>query len=460
MKRRDLLRSIASVAGAAAVPAFARASATPCPPPRLSATGGSAVTNVCSSLVAPAWFTGMANNTWIGIAAGAGSGLAAAQSGNQLSDVAPNPLPLGNEGQQAIINDWTGACANQALAEYYLPAQGGHSGYYGNEVYCLNLNAAVPGWQRIWGPTPNSQILTSELGYNPPAFGHADGNPRTLHGWFNVFCDNGGNLWVTMIDANPSGAWGTNTYSIARSNLGAGWVYNGRLFPSVPGGSPGSSFGWQEGPGAFDPVSNQIWKSADFATSDGTVTIKCASTFGAGAQSQSSGPQVPGSTVYNTYLPGSGLTGGWSVVLSDKSPRCWVAGNLNSSNLAVMDLVNNPGVWNSVATSGSGQWNDGDGAVYLPGSNAIYVYGVGNGATIKKLSINGNNPLTASYTWSQVSPASGNSVTPTAFQPSQFNGVYSKLQIIENMGNGQAALVVACGISGPTYVYKMPAGGA
>ena len=35
----------------------------------------------------------------------------------------------------------------------------------------------------------------------------------------------------------------------------------------------------------------------------------------------------------------------------------------------------------------------------------------------------------------------------------------SKFNIIQDMGNGQAALVVCMDTGGPTYVYKLPANG-
>ncbi len=47
-----------------------------------------------------------------------------------------------------MLNDWTGGCSDQIRGEYLLPAQGGHNGYYGNEIYAIALRADKNG--RIW----------------------------------------------------------------------------------------------------------------------------------------------------------------------------------------------------------------------------------------------------------------------------------------------------------------------
>jgi hypothetical protein len=452
MKRREFLIG-AGLAGVVA-PRLGR-SALPCPPPTVSVSGGSSATTACGPSQAPAWFTAMADKTWTQVAQGT-AGSAAYQKGSSLTDVAPNPLPPGNEGQQAIIDDWTGACASQTLGEYYLPAQGGHDGYYGNEVYALALRTETPGWQRIWGPTPNAQIQQTGLGYNPVAFGNADGSPRTSHGWFNIFCDKNGRLWLTMVDANPGGEWGTNCYSIDRNNVAAGWMYHGRLYPTIPGGSPGSTFGWQAGAGAFDPSTNRIWKRADMYVGQGVVSIDCAKAVAAGAQSTSTGPQTPGCTFYDNNDV-VGVSPAPSVITTGTAAPCWI--QLTAGQIQVMDLTNPTNLFSAKSASGSGaSFSDGDGAVWHPASNALLVGNISMGANIAKLHLTGNDPRTASYAWSTVTPAAGNAVTPTAQFGGQYNGHFSKWQIINDMGNGQSAIVVCAGLNS-VYVYKLPLAG-
>lgn len=413
---------------------------------------------------APAWFVNMKNQTWAAIAGGSGYG-ASYQNGSRIYDVAHalgiDMSYVGNEGPPAIIDDWTGGCANQTAREVYLPAQGGHSGYFNTDIWALNLGADVPAWQRIWAVSPAS-VEGSELGYNPPSFGNADGSPRTMHGWFHVFCDNKGRLWLTGIDANPSGSWGTNCYSIDRNDLSAGWMYHGRLYPSIPGGSPGSSFGWQAGAGAFDPnagTRGQIWKRADFYVAKGVVSLDCATAVAAGQQSASTGPQTPG-TAYYDNRDVTGAAPAPSVITPD---RHWIQLlGAGTPSIEVMDLANPDNLFTKINPSGSATVPEGSGAVWHAASNAVLVYSVpgASGApspTIHKLALNGSNPVTASYAWSAVANDASNSVTPSSDRGSQMQGIYSKLQIINDMGNGQSALVVMCGYAGPTFVYKLPA---
>jgi hypothetical protein len=89
------------------------------------------------------------------------------------SNVAPNPLPPGATGVAAVTDAWCGAALRKS-GSYLILHGGGHSDYAGNEIYALGLEADAPAWQRVWGPTPNSQITENSLVY-------ADGNPAAIH---------------------------------------------------------------------------------------------------------------------------------------------------------------------------------------------------------------------------------------------------------------------------------------
>jgi hypothetical protein len=436
-------------------PAATWAQAKPCTLPSLGVQGGTSATTPCPSGTAPTWFANQTERTWVQIAGGSGM-TQAWQVGHRIADVAPSPLPPGADGINAIHNNWTGGCANQSLGEYYLPAQGGHNGYYGNEVYALALRSETPTWQRIWGPTPNSQILTNDPGYNPPATSHADGNPRPVHGWYNPQCSGDGRIWLIGAPAygNPGGQWGTSVYSIDRNNLSAGWMYHGRLWPTIPGGAPGSSFGFQSGPCAYDRAGNIMYAAGDFAVSNGVAQFNAATAVAAGAQSQSTGPAVPGSSQINTG-DFTGLENAWSVILHNFPARYWVVGCTGSSQLWILDPTNVAAGFKKVSTSGTGSWNSGCNALYIAAYNAIYVGGVETGATVRKLVVPAN-PLTGTWTWTTLTNNSG-SATPAGGY--QYNGTFSKLQVIEDMGNGQAALVLMSDVASGTYVYKLPVGG-
>jgi hypothetical protein len=93
--------------------------------------------------------------------------------------------------------------------------------------------------------------------------------------------------------------------------------------------------------------------------------------------------------------------------------------------------------------------------VYHQASRAILVWDTSCGASVRKLSIPAN-PLSNGYTWSTINPASGNSVVPPGPLDSDFRGAFSKFNMIENMGNGQSALVFVGRTTGQTYVFKLP----
>lgn len=450
MKRREFLTLASTAAGLS--PKFS--SALPCPPGLITTNGGSVLTKTQCPSSAPAWFEAIPANSWVEIAGGANFG-ASYQNGSNIRSVSPKPEDYPNgqgaEGVPATMNDWTGACTYQLGAEYLIPAQGGHNGYYCNEVYSLALRQVVPSWRRIWGPTPNSQIIRSEYGYNPPYSGYEDGSPRTSHGWYSLICTNAGRIITTFQDANPSGTWDTGCYSLDINNLNAGWTFHGRLWETIPGGRPGSTFTYQSGPGAYDPVSNTFYRAPEGAVSNGAVGVDVATMLAAGGQSKITGPQVPGSTIYDLYISGGPLADGWSVILDDMSPRCWVVGSPRDACLYIMDLTNPTKGFIKKLTTGSPTGFAGAlGAAYHKSSKSILVGGKEIGNNIRRLSISGNNPLSATYAWSNL-PLSG--ATPTA--SSQFNGTFSKFQMIEDMGNGQSAVIMATSVDGPTYIAKL-----
>jgi hypothetical protein len=407
---------------------------------------------------APEWFLHAPERAWLEVAAGAlRDDLSQAQRGARILDVAPDPAPPGNEGILGVTADWTGGCALQARGEYLLPAQGGHSGYYGNEIYALALRNATPAWQRIWGPTPNAQISTSEFPSNAPYTAYADGSPRTLHGWYHVQASQTDErVWLLMIDACPSGLATTETYSIARGDLGAGWTYHGRLWTDV-GGS--SDFFYQTGPSAYDALTNTLWQAAEQSNiAPFMVKVDVRACVAAGKQPPT-GPQVPGSSGYLGYQAAD-LGSAWSAIASDLKPRCWILGSPARSHLYVLDLED-PG-HGFVSKNASGtpppDWGRSMGAVYHRPSQALLVGGIPAGgradSRVWKLSVP-SDPLQGSYSWSTIVSAGG--VTPQA--PSQYQGAWSKWQMIEDMGNGQSAIVYVTDVRGPAYVYKLPMAG-
>ncbi len=130
----------------------------------------------------PAWRSAMAANTWT-------------QIGNTLSsidpedDIAINPnYPSsaqwhGTLGVAGMIEAYSGACYDSANDVLWLPLQGGHGDYGGNEPYKISLNSASPAWEMLRNP---SGAIGNEITLNDgqDATGlYADGRLRSIHSY-------------------------------------------------------------------------------------------------------------------------------------------------------------------------------------------------------------------------------------------------------------------------------------
>jgi hypothetical protein len=124
------------------------------------------------------------------------------------------------------------------------------------------------------------------------------------------------------------------------------------------------------------------------------------------------------------------------------------------------------------STSPSGAWGDAAVGKYPRYGNVMYHNGAlyfgapyRMGGVIKKLVVpttgtgSAKRPdVNGSWVWTTLT----NNGTPPAAQPwaglnkTTTVGTYSKLNIVKDMGNGQAALVLSDNLELPTYVYKLP----
>lgn len=131
---------------------------------------------VVTSPSVPAWFTSLSHKQWT------------TPLSNWLGDDAVEPLPSpgGTTGQVGIINEWTGMGADQTNKMIFMLANGGHNSYYGNEVYSCDLSAASPAWIRRRDPS-------TPTGYPNTITHFADGRPCSMH--------------TTELTASAEGRW-------------------------------------------------------------------------------------------------------------------------------------------------------------------------------------------------------------------------------------------------------------
>lgn len=118
--------------------------------------------NIVTTPDLPTWLKSAAVNQWVNLPSISTSG------------VLPNPPA---PGLVKYVTDAWGGGALRKNGSYYILHGGGHRDYGGNEIYAISLEADNPQWQRVWGPTPNSQIVEGQLFYN-------DGNPASSHTYY------------------------------------------------------------------------------------------------------------------------------------------------------------------------------------------------------------------------------------------------------------------------------------
>src|SRR5260370_13001768 len=87
------------------------------------------------------------------------------------SHCANDPAVGGNSGCRAVINAWNGGVADEKRGRLMLWG-GGHSDYFGNEVYALDLNTLT--LSRLTEPSPVANVMSCPEAYS-------DGRPSARH---------------------------------------------------------------------------------------------------------------------------------------------------------------------------------------------------------------------------------------------------------------------------------------
>jgi hypothetical protein len=408
---------------------------------------------------APAWFEAQQDKVW------------STPATNTLYSVRPPIDPSPVRPHERILTAGTGACVNDTGGELILPCNGGHDDYYGNEIYAIAMRDENPTWQRIWGPTPNAQLVTSDINYNALT-ANLDGSPRTIHGW-NSPLFAAGRIWISQNGvANPSGRWSTNTFSISRSDIAvlgdaATWVDHGLAWDPLPG-SPGSNFLYQGIKLLHDDVAGRVYVIPEGNVADGTI-----------AYIETAAPYAKGQVTVGTF--DHGFSNGFvptTIANGGVHTRHCMVLMTTQGGLHVLDLDNLAGGWtppgatgwlSAIPANGPGSQTrygglsyhtDSQGAVWWSGPWS----GPDQGANFKILRVPVDPLDTAGYSWETITPSNA-AVYPTDGGSITENGIHTKFNVIQDMGNGQGALVcmpdvpTSTGSDGPMYAYKLPAGG-
>jgi hypothetical protein len=485
MKRRDFIAVAAGSVASSLVPRLAGAASKPCPPPTLSVTGITPVTTECGPQgAAPSWFVSMPDRTWTAVAGATGARLVDVYHGASLGF--GNTFPT-------MTKAWTGGCVDQDRGELIFAANGGHGDYAGNEVYACSVRSENPRWYRLTDPTPaalvkaltsdSSSVSTSNLpsgqGFSPGAYAamFGDGRMRPVHGYHSCLFANG-RVWypyqaaptgigystshVWSFDRNASGVpTAPNSPSLPWANDPGPWKWLGATDSgSRDSSTQGINYGTAP-PAALDPVTGLIWIAHANQATRVWSSIDTRS------------EAVRRSDVVNGYAPNSTQDTRWAAVVTDPSGqdrwRMWVAPAPGANGLIVLNLkAGNPyaaDAWairpvsdlGAISTSGRGAVYDGRSRAVLIGDPVSLP-----GGRLLKLSVpvRSDGTYDASATWpvSTIAPAAG-SLDPSSGVVTGNNGAWSKFNLIQDMGNGQSALVVCMEVDKPTFVYKLPSAG-
>ena len=165
-------------------------------------------------------------------------------SNTQLRDVCPAadkyPAIQANEGCSGVINDWNGGMADTKRNRLLIWG-GGHGGYFGNEIYALDLNTLK--MLRLNEPSNVSGYDFKDC-YAPDQY--PDGRPTSRHTYDALsYVAHTDQLWTFSGAKAPCGysgrdTWTLNLASVETTPLGgaAPWTLK-KAAPAGPQGVPG-----------------------------------------------------------------------------------------------------------------------------------------------------------------------------------------------------------------------------
>lgn len=435
---------------------------------------------------APQWFLNLNYRQWTPIANGVGQ---------TLAEQTPVPAPLQNQLGGAVTDlvcDWTGCAYDQALRRIYLPANGGHSSWCGNEGYWLDFMAASPRWRRLWDTTPNlngsgapyypqfSDPLLNNASHWPtsPVGLYLDGRVTAGHNQGIVFAKN--KVWFPFHNSWSNGAGdGSNLQfsvnlghagivSAMASGVPMPWNLNNIAPWEIWGETPGVASGQVLfGSGDYDPITQKLW----YFGGKGEVTVY-------GVCMDLSNPNAPVITPYVNQPPfNTGEFNTWHFICPEL--RIMVCGDSydipeqGRNHIAIFNLDTQ--VWTKAASmTGTPYWGDfqgnlavGAGAGYCPVNHSAAIghpRSIGPGfrrLVVPTKVVGGNTVYDSAGSWVWTSPsftiASGTGPAEGS-GTQQFGNTYTHFGTIQDMGNGETMVVSSSAVD-KVWVYRCPPGG-
>jgi hypothetical protein len=437
------------------------------------------------------------------------SKLEAWQRGGRLWEArykwSPDP-PYGGSFEN-ITTDWTSAVVDQDRKELLLVANGGHGSYAGNEGYAVRISADAPAWQRLTDPTPSAYHLFNYVSPTAPTT-NPSGYPDPLKPLIGDYADRHGGP-----DSSPDPTGATN-YGRMRSVHGWNrpqfaegrvWWLGQDSFYSGSGDASGDIWSWDRNwvaeqavpvphasrdPRPFRYHGKLGFADANFALGGPACVHRSQRKIYAFANGNSpivavwdlAASKISNVTAKDTGgLPVSFMAGGQWAAIAENLGIVVVSQKYKATGDDATD-GRSIWVWDAKNGSMSNGWvkvTPQNSYLHYPGQNAVYhapsrAFIIGPGGfqggvakfddklVVLRIPTKSDGSYDATGTWAYTEMSASNANDPARTIPScppDYSGTYGKFNIIEDMGNGQSALVLVTSIYGPVYVYKLPASG-
>jgi hypothetical protein len=322
-----------------------------------------------------------------------------------------------NEGQAAVIDDWNGGAfaAGYGNKGGLVVFGGGHSGYFGNEVYVFDV--AELAWTRFTEPVedPVCDYAEAEL---------QDGSPCSSHTYDGVDYHPGSNSFVILAAAGSHEGI-TSSGRTHLLDLGSGAWRRGDFYPGNTAGMYGAT--------AYDPMRDAFWMWPGF----NQVVGKYEPTANGGEGKW---------TTFDAY----NIDTGHLAAVDPTRDLAAVLDGLGQHRVVVFDLQD-PANGIDVATEG------GDAAMGSPGHGfdwdpvaEVFVAWIG-GTSVHTLTPPDGDWKTGTWKWTEVPAAAANAVTPS--EPNG-NGTWSRWRYVPSVN----AWVVVNRTGDDVFFYKLSDG--
>lgn len=366
---------------------------------------------------APAWFTALPYSQWQLIGS------------NTMGSVS-------SINSYGLTDAWIGAAVDEQAKKFVIGAPGGHGDPGENSVFEFRLNQTTPAWVRTRaGNNPAVTQGSNQAGYD------GGGQPTSTHSYHRPVVAQG-RFWLPALDAYAgSTGWSTTStfsYDLAQTSGGV-WRRHGRLIT-------GSIPSWIGGSACYDAATDRIF-SFPQATNEGPGRyFNVTDVLAAADVDYPNG--VPGAVNINGPNYGEWV---YSISIAAQELRRLIFVNVNGA-IATLQLDNLGAGWTFHSLSGPAFLAYfGGGAVYHEGTRRLYSYN-SSGNTLRVFDI----PTPITNQWPRRTVTLGGLTAPGT----QNSQGYSRFNIIQNMGNGEACLLWYPRYDVPgMYVCRVPIGG-